>query len=205
MLGIVDPVSFVLSTLVFLMIPGPGTFTILTSTARGRLAGGFAAVLGVMMGDWILMFLAAVGVAALLQANPVAFQALRYLGAGYLAWIGIQLLARGGAPANATLLPIGHRRFMRQAFLITLINPKAIVFYMAFFPLFIDPATHRGAVTLVAMALAISTITILYCSLLVFAGNAAARKLAHHRSLGRVATRLAGFALVAFGLKMAAN
>ena len=82
------------------------------------------------------------------------FQAVQYLGAAYLAWIGLKLLF--AQPGSASPVRIEPRHYARQAFLITLLNPKAIVFYMAFFPLFIDPAAHRGAVTFAAMAATIA-------------------------------------------------
>lgn len=201
MLGIANYWSFVAAVIVFLMIPGPGTFTVLTSTGQGRLRGGFAAVLGLMAGDWILMSLAMLGVAALLQAHPLAFRAVQYLGVAYLVWVGVQLLrAREGA--NTTILPIRPGKFFRQGFLITLINPKAIVFYMAFFPLFIDPATYRGLPTFLAMAGTISSLTLAYGGVLVLVGHVLAQRLARNRTLARVGARLAGIVLIGFGLRL---
>ena len=98
LLGISDVWQLVIATMVFLMLPGPGTFCVLTCTARNGLRGGFASVAGLMLADGMLMFLAAAGVAALLKANPLAFRALQYAGAAYLAWLGLKLLlARGEA------------------------------------------------------------------------------------------------------------
>ena len=92
--------------------------------------------------------------------------------------------------------------YARQAFLITLLNPKAIVFYMAFFPLFIDPATHRGFITFAAMAVTIASITAVYClGLCALAGVLAARVKAHKR-LSVWLSRLAGVFLIGFGLRM---
>ena len=143
MLGIADYGSFCAAIVVFLALPGPGTFALLTSTSKGGFRAGAAATLGVIAGDQVLMWLAVAGVAALLAANPFLFRGVQYLGAAYLAWIGLKLLfAKEGSAAPIRIEP---RQYARQAFLITLLNPKAIVFYMAFFPLFIDPAQHRGA------------------------------------------------------------
>jgi leucine efflux protein len=201
-LGISDYWGFVAATMVFLMLPGPGTFGVLTSTGKGGLRAGFAALCGIIVGDWILMLLAVIGVAALLRANPLAFHLLQYAGAAYLAYLGVRLLIakEGASPPN--LLPIGNSRFFRQLFLITLMNPKAIVFYMAFFPLFIDPAVHRGTLTFAAMAATISTCTVLYGSVLVISGNALARRLAGNRRVARLASRLAGLFLVVFGIRL---
>ena len=164
MLGISDYGSFCVAVLLFLALPGPGTFALLTSTAKGGLRAGAAATLGIIIGDQILMWLAVGGVAALLAANPAVFRLVQYGGAVYLGWLGLRLLiAREGA---AHPIHIEPRQYVRQALLITLLNPKAIVFYMAFFPLFIDPVAHRGAITFAAMAATIAAITALYCLVL---------------------------------------
>jgi leucine efflux protein len=204
MFGISDYPAFCLTVLMFLALPGPGTFAVLTSAAKGRIIGGFAAIFGIMAGDWILMLAAMLGVATLLQAHPIVFKGVQWLGVAYLIWVGLQLLRAKGASA-ATLLPISAGKYLRQAFLITLINPKAIVFYMAFFPLFINRDTYQGVSTLAAMGLTISVITLAYCSLLVFAGNAAAAKLAKNEKVSRLASRVAGVALIGFGVRLAAE
>jgi threonine/homoserine/homoserine lactone efflux protein len=201
--GISDVWQLIVATMVFLMLPGPGTFCVLTCTARNGLRGGFASVAGLMLADAMLMFLAAVGVAALLKANPPAFHAMQYAGAAYLAWLGLKLLlARGEA---AGVVPFSGAADFRRGFLVTSVNPKAIVFYMAFFPLFIDSAAHRGSVTFLAMAAIIATCTFCYCSLLIFIGNAAAARLKRHRRLARLANRLAGVFLIGFGIKLTTN
>jgi leucine efflux protein len=82
------------------------------------------------------------GVAALLSAYPAAFHAVQWLGAGYLAWLGGKMLLL--KPGAAPVLEIKPHHYLRQALMITLLNPKAIVFYMAFFPLFVDPVRHQG-------------------------------------------------------------
>jgi leucine efflux protein len=203
MLGITDYGAFCAAILVFLALPGPGTFALLTSTAKGGVRAGAAATLGLIVGDQVLLWLAVAGVAALLAAHPAAFQLVQYAGAAYLAWIGLHLIfAREGKPAPIRIEP---RRYARQAFLITLLNPKAIVFYMAFFPLFIDPATHRGALTFAAMAATIATITALYCLTLCAFAQAVAAKVRAHRQAARWLERLAGVFLIGFGIRLGSN
>lgn len=203
MLGIADYGAFCAAILVFLALPGPGTFALLTSTAKGGFRAGAAATLGLILGDQVLLWLAVAGVAALLAAQPLLFQGVQYLGAAYLAWIGLKLIF--AQPGTASPVRIEPRHYARQAFLITLLNPKAIVFYMAFFPLFIDPASHRGAVTFAAMAATIAVITAVYCLLLcAFAGAVSARVRAH-QGLARGLERLAGVFLVGFGIRLGAQ
>lgn len=85
---------------------------------------------------------------------------------------------------------------------ITLLNPKAIVFYMAFFPLFIDPATHRGLPTFAAMAATIAAITAAYCLALCAFAHAVAEKVRAHRRLARWLERAAGVFLIGFGIRL---
>jgi leucine efflux protein len=204
LLGIANYPAFCATVLVFLAIPGPGTFAVLTSTAKGGIKGGYASIIGLALGDWVFMLAAMLGLGAVLTSMPTLFKSIQYLGAAYLIWVGIQLLrVKSEGDGVSTLLPMDNGRFLRQSFLITLINPKAIVFYMAFFPLFITPAIHQGAVTFAAMGLTITALTVFYCSLLIFIGNAVATKLKRHRRARQAAHKVAGVGMIGFGVKMA--
>lgn len=146
MFGISDYGAFCAAILLFLALPGPGTFALLTSTGKGGFRAGAAATFGLIIGDQVLLWLAVAGVAALLASHPGVFDMVKYAGAAYLAAIGLKLiLARDGKASPIKMEP---HHYARQTFLITLLNPKAIVFYMAFFPLFIDPVAHQGGRTL---------------------------------------------------------
>jgi threonine/homoserine/homoserine lactone efflux protein len=200
MLGINDYGAFCLAIVIFLALPGPGTFALLTATGKGGLRAGAAATLGIILGDQVLMWAAAAGVAALMVAWPTLFHLVQIAGAGYLAWIGFKLIR--AKPGSAPIVDMSSGRYLRQALLITLLNPKAIVFYMAFFPLFIDPATHRGFVTFAAMAVTIAVITAAYCLTLCSLAQVLAAKLRANRRLVVALERLAGIALIAFSIRL---
>jgi threonine/homoserine/homoserine lactone efflux protein len=200
MLGISDFDAFCAAILLFLALPGPGTFALLTSTAKGGFRGGAAATLGIIVGDQVLMWLAVAGVAALLAAHPTLFRGVQFLGAAYLAWIGLKLLFAKPDAASPIRIDAGH--YFRQSLFITLLNPKAIVLYMAFFPLFINPATHRGAITFGAMALTIALITAVYCLLLCAFAQAVSAQVRAHRRLAQTLERLAGLFLIGFGIRL---
>ncbi len=201
-MGIQDLWTFVAAVLVFLALPGPGTFTLLTATGRGGVRGGYTALAGLLLGDQILMWLAVAGVAALLKANPVVFHAVQYLGAAYLVWVGISLLRepREGAQPGGIRLQPGH--YFRQAILVSLLNPKAIIFYMAFLPLFIDPVRHQGLVTFAALAGLIFVLSLAYCSLLIGVGNLLRRRIIQHPRVGTWLKRVAGVFLIGFGVRL---
>jgi leucine efflux protein len=201
MFGIGDYWAFVVAVIVFLAIPGVGNLAIITSTTKGRIAGGLAATLGVIVGDQVLMWLAVAGVAAVLTANPALFGVIQYAGAIYLAYLGIRMaLAK---PGDAPVLHMQPRRFFQQAMLITLLNPKAIVFYMAFFPLFVDPARHQGVLTFGAMAATIATLTFLYCVIVISITHFAADRMRASPRVSVWLNRIAGTMLVGFGVKLA--
>lgn len=200
MLGL-DVGAFCAAVLLFLALPGPGTFMLLSSAGQGGIKAGAAATLGLILADQVLLWLAVAGVAALLATHPVWFKALQVVGAAYLGWLGLKmLLARDGEDALPVRVTPGH--YLHQGFFITLSNPKAIVFYMAFFPLFIDPVRQQGLWTFSFMALLVAAITAAWCLMLCVGANAVATKVRTHRRLARSLQRLAGLALLGFGLRL---
>jgi threonine/homoserine/homoserine lactone efflux protein len=201
MFGVADYGAFVAATILFLAIPGPGNLALITSTGKGGLRGGLAATLGVMVGDQALLWGAVAGIATLLVAYPAAFFAVQWLGAAYLAWLGFRMLL--AKPGDAPVLNITAGRYFRQASLITLLNPKAIVFYMAFFPLFVDPARHQGALTFGVMAVTIAALTFAYGLIVVLLVHYMAERLRARPWIGRLLEKTAGVFLIGFGLKLA--
>ena len=199
--GIADYPSFVVAVVVFLMIPGPGNLALITSTGKGGVRGGLAATLGLIAGDQVLMWLAVAGVAALLAAYPPAFRGVQWLGAGYLAWLGLRMVLAKDGDRPILRMRTGH--YVRQAFTITILNPKAIVFYMAFFPLFVDPARHAGLATFAVMAATIATLTFAYGLVVTWLTHSLAERMRANPKIGRVITRLAGLFMVGFGVRLA--
>jgi leucine efflux protein len=201
MYGVADYGSFVVAIIVFLLIPGPGNLALITSTSKGRIIGGLASTLGVILGDQVLMWLAVAGVSALLHTYPTAFSAVQWLGAGYLAWLGGKMLL--AKPGSAPILNIKPRHYLRQSMAITLLNPKAIVFYMAFFPLFVDPAKHQGLATFAFMAVTIAALTFAYGLVVVLLTHYLAERLRANPMVTRALEKLAGLLLLGFGIKLA--
>ena len=201
MFGIANYGAFVAAIIVFLMIPGPGNLALITSTSKGGIRGGLAATLGVILGDQVLMWTAVAGVAALLASYPVAFAAVQWVGAAYLAYLGVKmLLAKAG---DAPILNIKPSHFLRQALMITLLNPKAIVFYMAFFPLFVDPVHHQGLLTFAVMALTIAALTFVYGLVATLLTHFLAERMRANPVVSRALNKLAGVFLIGFGVKLA--
>ena len=201
MFGIADYGSFVVAIIIFLAIPGPGNLALITSTSKGGILGGLAATLGVIAGDQVLMWLAVAGVAALVSAYPAAFNIVQWAGAAYLAWLGFKMLT--AKPGDKPVLNIQPRQYFRQAMMITLLNPKAIVFYMAFFPLFVDPVKQQGLWTYAAMAVTIAALTFAYGLIAVMLTHFMAERIRSNPRITIVLQKLAGVFLIGFGAKLA--
>jgi len=201
--GISDYGSFVAAIILFLAIPGPGNLALITSTSKGGIAGGLGATLGVMAGDQVLMWLAVAGVAAVLATYPAAFSAVQWLGAAYLAWLGWKMWS--AKPGDAPVLNIRPRHYFQQALAITLLNPKAIVFYMAFFPLFVDPRHHQGLISFAVMAATIAGLTFLYGLGMTLLTYYLAQRMCANPRVVRWLEKLAGIFLIGFGFKLATS
>jgi leucine efflux protein len=199
--GIADYGAFVVAILVFLLIPGPGNLALISSTGKGGIAGGLGATLGVIAGDQVLLWAAVAGVSAVMLAYPTAFHAVQWAGAVYLAWLGFKMLL--AKPGDTPILQIRPRHYFGQALLITLLNPKAIVFYMAFFPLFVDPARHQGLKTFAVMAATIAGLTFLYGLTSVLITYFLAERIRANPRISALLNKAAGVFLIGFGIKLA--
>ena len=199
--AITDYTAFVIAILLFLAIPGPGNLAMISSTAQGGIRGGLASTFGIIAGDQILLWCAVAGVAALLKAYPAAFATVQWVGAAYLAWMGYKLIT--AKPGQGAVLQLKPSHVARQSFFITLLNPKAIVFYMAFFPLFIDPARAPGLGTFAAMALTIAVLTFAYGLAATLISHFMAERIRANPRVSGGLQKLAGVALIGFGLRLA--
>jgi threonine/homoserine/homoserine lactone efflux protein len=135
---------FALASLALLVVPGPSVFYIVTrSVAQGRSAG-LLSMLGVHAGSVVHATAATVGLSALLASSAVAFSAVKFAGAGYLIWLGVQKLRHSPGDEVAEVVPASGARLFGQGVVVNVLNPKTAIFFLAFLPQFIDP--HRGPV-----------------------------------------------------------
>jgi threonine/homoserine/homoserine lactone efflux protein len=199
--GVADYGAFVVAVIVFLAIPGPGNLALITSTGKGGVAGGMGATFGVIAGDQVLLWAAVAGVSALLATYPAAFHLVQWVGAAYLAWLGAKMLL--AKPGDAPILKMKAGHYFRQSMAITLMNPKAIVFYMAFFPLFVDPVLHQGLSTFGVMAATIAALTFVYGLSAVLLTYFLAARLRANPRISSALEKVAGVFLIGFGLKLA--
>jgi threonine/homoserine/homoserine lactone efflux protein len=136
---------FAAAAIAVLLLPGPAVVYIVTrSVSQGR-AAGLVSVLGIHAGTIVYVVATSAGLSALLMASSTAFQIVKYLGAAYLIWLGIQKLrARGGEEVAADPPKASLPRIFGQGVIVNILNPKTLLFFAAFLPQFVDPA--RGPV-----------------------------------------------------------
>lgn len=193
--------GFLVAVLIFQLIPGPGTLTILRATADHGIKAGFAAVAGTLLGGVICMLAAASGLEAMFRGQPEAVHALKVAGAFYLLWMGVRMLrmrqaaAAGEPEATPTMAGL-----MRRSLAVSLTNPKVILFYFALLPLFFRPP--MTGTTLTTMLVCVTGTSFLYQAGLVLAGNAVARRLKSSPQVRSVATQVAGLMFVGFAVKL---
>ena len=194
--------SFIMAVFVFQLIPGAGTITILNATARNGVGSGMKAVFGTLSGDFIYMLAAVLGLAAILSAYPSILASAQWVGVAYLCWLGLKLLRASmtDEPSDVALKLEGWAYF-RQALAVSLTNPQVIMFFMAFFPLFLSAESTPG--TLLTLMAHVTAISFLYQTSLVLVGNVLTRKFSQWKYARVVATRLAGMAFIGLGLKLA--
>ena len=199
---------FLAAALLLNLTPGPDMLYVAgTSASRGARAG-VAAALGIGAGCGLHIALAALGVSALIAASPLAFAALKWLGAASLVWAGIALLRRRGSAAAADAPPAraAVRGVFWQGALVNALNPKVALFFLALLPQFIDAAAPGQALAFVALGLlfdAGGTAVNVAVALGIGGLRRRAARDARASRLGPWLERAAGTLFVALGLKLA--
>ncbi|ABK08043.1 leucine efflux protein LeuE [Burkholderia orbicola] len=209
-LGITDIWTYVFGVIFIILLPGPNSMYVLSLAAQRGVKAGYRAACGVFVGDTVLMVLSAAGVASLLKANPLLFSVVKYGGAAYLLYIGTGMLrgawsklrARGDAPVEAPQAVDGERPF-RKALIVSLLNPKAILFFISFFIQFVDPAFPHPALSFVVLGAIAQCASFLYLSTLIFAGARLAEHFRRRRKLAAGAASSVGGLFIGFSVKLA--
>ncbi|MFF0199211.1 leucine efflux protein LeuE [Streptomyces sp. NPDC005017] len=213
MFGVIDLPTYLAGLVLIVLLPGPNSLYVLSVAARKGVRTGYAAAAGVFTGDAVLMTLAALGAASVLTTTPLLFMVVKYAGAAYLAWMAYGMLrsaramwkARGERPlveaAVASVEPSEEHPY-RRALVVSLLNPKAILFLISFFVQFVDPHYAYPALSFVVLGALLQTASFLYLSLLIFGGTRLADTFRRRRRLAAGATSAAGALFLGFAVKL---
>ncbi len=178
--------AFLVITTILIVVPGPVVALVIATGAQRGIRPAMATVLGTMAGTAVLLAGIGLGLSWLLAVSSTVFEIMRWTGAAYLVWLGIQAWRHAGAPLEA-VAPRGHV-FAMRGFLVAVTNPKTIAFFTAFLPQFIDPNLPVGFQILV-MSMASLVIAAIFDTCWAVAaglGRAWFLKPHHNKILGRI-------------------
>ncbi|UZN48757.1 leucine efflux protein LeuE [Cupriavidus cauae] len=224
--GITDFWTYLLGTIFIVLLPGPNSMYVLSVAAQRGVRAGYRGACGVFLGDAILMVLSAAGVASLLKASPGLFYVIKYIGAAYLAWIGFQMLrgalrswtghgkgaqaaaaeqceAAGQGEGQGPVQATDPTNPFRKALLISLLNPKAILFFVSFFIQFVDPQFAYPVLSFAALGLVCQVCSFAYLTAIIFVGAKLAEAFRRRRRLSAGMASGVGAMFIGFGAKLA--
>ena len=199
-------IPFFIASAIFACVPGPGMFYAAAQTlALGRRAGWYSA-LGFHLAGFGHIAAAAFGVSVLLQIVPGLFTAMKLVGAAYLVWLGIKYL-RNPAPVVATsgsAANLTAGRALRDSIVVEALNPKSVLFYLAFLPQFTDPAADLPIwAQVIVLGAIVNTMFTVTDAILIETSHSVMRRLKSSEALVRAFQRVGGGILVALGLNLA--
>lgn len=215
MLGITDLSTYLVGLALIILLPGPNSLYVVSVAARRGPRVAYRAAAGVLCGDTVLMTLSAGGVASLLQTTPVLFAVVKFAGAGYLTWLAVGMLRgawalwrgrearraerveeRAGAPKEAVERPY------RRALVVSLLNPKAILFFISFFVQFVDPSYAHPVLSFLTLGAWAQLFSFTYLTVLIFSGTFLAATFRRRKRLTAGLSAGAGAAFLGFAAKL---
>ncbi|WP_329174525.1 leucine efflux protein LeuE [Streptomyces decoyicus] len=215
MLGITDLSTYLVGLALIILLPGPNSLYVVSVAARRGPRVAYRAAAGVLCGDTVLMTLSAGGVASLLQTSPVLFAVVKFAGAGYLTWLAVGML-RGawalwrGREARRAERQDGAaeapketmERPYRRALVVSLLNPKAILFFISFFVQFVDPSYAHPVLSFLTLGAWAQLFSFTYLSVLIFSGTFLAATFRRRKRLTAGLSAGAGAAFLGFAAKL---
>ncbi|MFI0908558.1 leucine efflux protein LeuE [Streptomyces sioyaensis] len=214
MLGITDLSTYLVGLALIILLPGPNSLYVVSVAARRGPRVAYRAAAGVLCGDTVLMTLSAGGVASLLQTSPVLFAVVKFAGAGYLTWLAVGMLrgawalwrgreARRAEPGEAPRAPKeAVERPYRRALVVSLLNPKAILFFISFFVQFVDPSYAHPVLSFLTLGAWAQLFSFSYLSVLIFSGTFLAATFRRRKRLTAGLSAGAGAAFLGFAAKL---
>jgi threonine/homoserine/homoserine lactone efflux protein len=197
-------IAFAIGMFFLALSPGPGLATIISRALASGPVAGLAVTAGLVLADFFFMGVAMVGLTAIAAALGPLFQIIKYAGAAYLLWLGYRAFRSSASPLIVT--PRGGKGIIKDTglgFLVTLGNPKAILFYSALLPTFLDMTQIRFADFLILAAIVVIVSYIVYGAYIFVAERS--RRLLSSSSATRVFNRLTGSILMGAGVAVASR
>lgn len=212
MFGITDLTAYIIGSIIIILLPGPNSLYCLSVAAAHGVQKGYRAVAGIFVGDSILIMITVLGVGSLLKLYPILFNGIKLIGGLYLMYLGIKLLMSAYqtyrhrallADAKPKLAaPPKNQNFFYRAMLLSLTNPKGILFFLSFFVQFVDPAYPYPFLSFFILAVILQIISISYQSVLVFSGKNLSRKFSQSPKIIMLSLSLTGLIFIGFAINL---
>ena len=209
-LGITNITAYLIGTVAIILLPGPNSMYVLATAAQQGIKRGYAGAAGVFVGDTIIMVAAVIGAATILRKAPQVFVALKIAGALYLSYLGVNMLigaykiwqTRANITAPKMVQIEKSTNPFSRALLISLINPKAILFVLSFFLQFVSADAPHPYVAFLVLGLILQFFSIAYLSGLIFAGAQLAQTFRSRPVWMMLGTVLVGCLFIGFVVKL---
>ena len=212
MFGIENYLGFVMAAILLNLTPGTDTMYIITrSVSQGNKAGLYS-VLGIVTGILVHTVLAALGLSIILANSPLAFTLVKYIGAIYLCYLGVKMLTQKsdaviakGLPTNdkaASAKRLDYGKIYKQGVLTNTFNPKVALFFLAFFPQFIDPSYAHSTLSFLVLGLTFAVTGLVWCLCLALLASRFSKKLRENPAIETILNKISGAVFIGLGIKL---
>lgn len=205
--GVVNFWTYLLGATLIVLVPGPETMFVIRTSITSGIKRGFAAIFSILLSDVILVLLAWCGLAAVISSTPTLFNAIKYAGATYLFYLGVLTIHAIFKPSVETSEDKKSSSeaggIIGRGMLVTLLNPKTLLFYISFFAQFINVQAEHSWMAFIILAAVMFAITFVYFGFLVFCGSFLLSRLKGNRKLSSIGNALVGIFFIGFAARLA--
>ena len=212
MFGIENYLGFILAAILLNLTPGTDSMYIITRSISQGQTAGFYSVLGITSGALVHTLLAALGLSVLLANSPTAFMIVKYIGASYLCYLGFKMLTSKNSNSIVNSLSKDQRmasqkavdgwQIYKQGVLTNVFNPKVALFFLAFFPQFIDASYAYSMVSFIILGLTFAVTGFIWCSCLALLASKFSENLRKNPSIEAVLNKISGVVFIGLGIKL---
>ena len=212
MFGIENYLGFVMAAILLNLTPGSDSMYIITRSISQGSQAGFYSVLGIISGILVHTLLAALGLSIILANSPLAFMIVKYIGASYLCYLGVKMLMSKQQPLlasslpeeekTATARPLDRWQIYKQGVLTNTFNPKVALFFLAFFPQFINPNYANNMVSFIILGLTFAATGFIWCLCLALLASKFSENLRKNPAIEVLLNRVSGVVFIGLGIKL---
>lgn len=212
MFGIENYLGFIAASVLLSVTPGSDSMYIITRSVSQGNKAGFYSVLGIVSGILVHTLLAALGLSILLANSPLAFTIVKYIGASYLCYLGFKMLtskqealiteslSENTKLSNAKSLD--YQKIYKQGVLTNTLNPKVALFFLAFFPQFVDPSYAHSTLSFLILGLTFAVTSLIWCMCLALLASRFSQKLRENPAIESALNKISGVVFIGMGIKL---